>query len=120
MSWTDIAEYESIRVATDVHKLRHSHHHKLIQSGPGQTLMLATRAGYTCFRIVESGLEIPVHNVASAIPKGVSLAGKLRKTTGTRLPEKPQAKDVPRKMRGHDGEMVAQPRRAKGTRNGEV
>ncbi len=88
MSWTDLAEYESLRVASPTHKLRHSHHINLIQSGPGQTLMLSTRAGYVCFRIVESGLEIPVSNVASAIPKTASLASKIQKTTGSRLTPK--------------------------------
>lgn len=88
MDYTDIAEYESLRVMTETHKLRHSNHAKLIQSGPGQTLVLSERGSYTCFRIVESGLEIPMGNVASAIPKGVTLATKVRKTTGTRLTPK--------------------------------
>lgn len=92
VAYTDIAEYESLRVVGETHKLRHSHHHKLIQSGPGQTLVLSTRSGYQTFRIKESGLEIPVTNVASAIPKGVSLASKLQKTTGSRLTPKLPAK----------------------------
>jgi hypothetical protein len=91
--YTDIAEYESIRVIVETHKLRHSHHAKLIQSGPQQTLMLSVRGNLPpVFRILESGLEIPVSNVASAIPKGVSLASKLQKTTGSRLTKKVPAK----------------------------
>ena len=90
--YTDIAEYESLRVSFATHALRHSHHAHLIQSGPGQTIMLGHRGGYTCFRIVESGLEFPITNVASAIPKGVSLASKLQKTTGSRLTPKVPAK----------------------------
>ncbi len=86
--WTDIAEYESLRVKSTVHKLRTSHHQMLVQSGPLQTLMLSQSGGYMAFRIVESGLEIPIGNVASAIPKGVSLASKLQKTTGSRLTPK--------------------------------
>jgi hypothetical protein len=82
--WFDIAEYESIRVMTETHKLRFSHHAKLIQSGPNQTLVLSARGPYVCYRIVESGLEIPVNNVASAVPKAASLAGKMRRTTGSR------------------------------------
>lgn len=91
---TDIQEYESLRVKVATHKLRHSYHQNLWQSGPGQTLMLSVRdgTGYLFFRVVESGIEIPMENVASAIPKGVTLASKLRKTTGTRLTEKPQTK----------------------------
>lgn len=92
MNYTDIAEYESLRVQAATHKLRHGHHPNLIQSGPGVTIMLGTRGGYTCFRIVESGLEIPVENVASAIPKGATLATKLQKTTGSRLTPKVPAK----------------------------
>jgi hypothetical protein len=88
-AYTDLGEYESLRVGNEVHKLRHSHHYKLIQSGPGQTLMLSTRSGYTTFRIVESGLEIPLANVASAIPKGAQLASRMSKTTGSRLTPRP-------------------------------
>lgn len=97
---SDIREYESIRVATDVHKLRHSHHHKLIQSGPGQTIMLRDDKGYIHFAIVESGLEIPASNVASAIPKSSTLASKMQKTTGSRLTPKLPSK----KVRDDDGE----------------
>lgn len=79
--YTDIAEYESLRVKYDTHPLRHSKHGKIINSGDGQTLMLSSRGGYTCFRIVETGFELPVENVASAIPKNVALSVRQRKTT---------------------------------------
>ena len=91
MEYIDLQEYESLRVIGETHKLRHSHHHKLVNSGPGQTLMLSERGGYMTFRVVESGLEIPVFNVASAIPKGVSLATKRQKTTREKLTPKLKA-----------------------------
>ena len=89
-------------MVAEVHKLRHSHHHKLIQSGPNQTIMLSSRGPYLAYRIVESGLEIPATNVASAIPKGVSLANKLQKTTGSRLTPKVTA--AKRAKEADDGE----------------
>ena len=89
--WTDIAEYESLRVKSETHKLRHSNHSKLINSGPGQTVMLSSRGAHVTFRIVESGLEIPLENVASAIPKACTLATKTQKTTGSRLTKKVKA-----------------------------
>lgn len=91
-AYTDIAEYESLRVIGEIHKLRHSSYGKLVNSGPGQTLMLSSREGYVTYRIVESGLEIPITNVASAIPKAASLANKLQKTTGSRLTKKVPAR----------------------------
>ncbi len=102
--WTDIAEYESVRVIAVTHKLRTSNHQHLVQSGPGQTLMLSVRGGYTTFRILQNGLEIPIGNVASAIPKGVSLASKLQKTTGSRLTPKIPADRAADDEEADDGE----------------
>lgn len=89
MSHTDLGEYDSIRVKYATHKLRHSHHATLIESGPGQTIRLSSNGPYLCFRIVESGIEFPIGNIASAIPKGSTISGKLQKTTGSRLTTKP-------------------------------
>ena len=89
MSYTDLGEYDSIRVKYATHKLRHSHHATLIESGPGQTIRLSANGAYLCFRIVESGIEFPIGNIASAIPKGSAISGRLQKTTGSRLTTKP-------------------------------
>lgn len=88
VEYTDIAEYETLLVSNNIHRMRHSTHAKMIQSAPGQTVMLSTREGYFTFRIVESGQEIPVPNVASAIPKRSTLATKMQKTTGHGLTPK--------------------------------
>lgn len=99
--FTDIAEYESLRICNEIHKLRHSSYGKVVNSGPGQRIMLSERGAYVCFRIVESGLEIPIGNVASAVPKLASLASKLQKTTGSRLTPKVPAG---RTAEGDDGD----------------
>lgn len=88
MSWTDIAEYDSLRLHGEIHRTRHQGRLQ-IMSGPGNTIVLSKHeSGFFAFRVVESGLEIPVPNVASAAPKNTQIASKLRKTSPQGLTEK--------------------------------
>jgi hypothetical protein len=89
--YTDIGEYESLRVIQEVHRIGRSQHPSLVRSSAGHTIMLSERNGYMTFRIVENGLEIPVFNVASAIPKGATAAVKTQKTTSAGLTPKAKA-----------------------------
>lgn len=102
--YVDHGDYESIRVKYATHKLRHSHHATLIESGPGQTIRLSSKGPYVVFRIVESGIEFPIGNVASSIPKGSVISGRLQKTTGSRLTTKPAA-PAKRAAKGGDDDV---------------
>lgn len=127
--WNDIQEYETLRLGTGVPVgpgggLRMGGTPGLIQSGPGRTIMLSVREGttYTCFRIVETGHEFSPSKVDFAIPKGAAAADRLRKTAGpTPAPSKKVApatskskKNVPRRIRSAEGEVVVQPKRRAG------
>ena len=103
--WLDHGEYESLRLIHAVHRLRFGAGQGQVQSGPGQTIMLSTLvgAGFTCFRIVENGLQIPIANVAGAVPKGSGLGVVRRKTTAktdAAMPAEPTA--------GSDEEILRQ------------
>ncbi len=78
-------EYQSLRVKSPTHKLRHGGLASLVQAGGEQTITRHEDGGYVFFRIEPSGVEVPVENVASAIPKAASIASKLKKTTGSRI-----------------------------------
>ncbi len=80
-TWTDLAEYDSLRLHGEIHRTRHQARLQIL-SGPGNTLVLSQHvSGYFTFRVQESGLEIPMSNVASAAPKGSQMAAKVRKTS---------------------------------------
>jgi hypothetical protein len=91
--YTDHAEYASLRCVnlTDAGRTG-GPTPTLIHSGPGRTLVLSSRAGYYTFRIRESGLEIPVTNVASATPKGVAAAGRIKRTDKEGIEQKREAR----------------------------
>jgi hypothetical protein len=122
MSWTDIQEYESLRLKEAPARGRLGPNPKLVASGPKQTIMLSQRTGtpYVCFRIVEDGAEFMFDNVLCAIPKGADLATKLRKTVSPAAPKarvaspKKAKKNVPRRLRGPDGDIVVMPKRRPG------
>lgn len=91
-TWTDLFEVESIKILSEGHRTRFQSF-KTMRSGPGNTIMCSQLDGtsYVTYRVVESGLLIGMSNVATAIPKGVGLAVKNRKTTAAGLTEKLRA-----------------------------
>lgn len=88
MEYVDIAEYESLMVKSKVHRTRGFINQLQLHSQPDQTIMLSQRGGYFTFRLVESGQEIPIPNVASAIPKRAPAATRTQKTTKNGLTPK--------------------------------
>ena len=82
----DGVEYQSVRIIGDVHKLRFGAGARLVESGPGQTIVFR-KEPYPHFHVLPAGVEIPLHNTASAIAMSAGLASKLRKTgqTGARV-----------------------------------
>lgn len=75
--------YQSLRIIEVVHKLRHGTQPKLIEAAGEQTIeRKRDDDGYMYYEIQPSGVEVPLHNVASAIPIGASVASKVAKTVG--------------------------------------
>jgi hypothetical protein len=74
-------EYQSLRIKGVVHKLRHAMNAMLVEATSDQTITYKD-APFPHFEVQPSGIQIPLHNVASAIPKGASLASKVNKTVG--------------------------------------
>lgn len=75
--------YQSLRIIDVAHKLRHGVQPKLVEAGGDQTIeRKRDDDGYLYFEVQPSGVEIPLHNVSSAIPVGASIAKKVAKTVG--------------------------------------
>lgn len=75
--------YQSLRIIEVVHKLRHGTQPKLVEATSEQTIeRKCDDDGYLYYEVQPSGVEIPLHNVASAIPVGASVASKVAKTVG--------------------------------------
>lgn len=72
-------EYQSLRVKSPTHKLRFSNLPSKIEADGDQKITFRP-APYPHFCVSPSGVEIPLENVASAIPMAASIAGRLRKT----------------------------------------
>jgi len=51
-----------------------------VEAGGDQKIILREKP-YPHFVVLPSGIEIPVANVASAIPKGAALADRVKRTT---------------------------------------
>lgn len=81
-------EYASLRIIEPAHKLRFGHGAKLVESTADQTIIFRPLP-FPHFDIAPTGIQIPLHNVASAIPKGAALAARVRKTTGGRVEKDP-------------------------------
>jgi hypothetical protein len=75
-------EYQSLRLRNVVHKLRYGVQPLLVDATSEQTITRHNDDGYIYFRVMPTGVEIPLHNVASAIPKNASIASKIGKTVG--------------------------------------
>jgi hypothetical protein len=73
------AEYSSLRILHETHKLRQGNLPKLVQAGGGQTVTYKTEP-FPHFEVQPSGIQIPLHNVASAIPVQASIADKVNGT----------------------------------------
>lgn len=74
-------EYQSLRIKSVVHKLRHGVQPFLIEAGGDQTITFKSEP-FPLFEVLPSGVQIPLDNVASAIPKGASVANKIGRTVG--------------------------------------
>lgn len=75
------AEYQSLRIFEVAHKLRHGVQPKLVEAGGDQTITFHPEP-FPHFEVLPSGVQIPLNNVASAIPKTASIAQKVVKTVG--------------------------------------
>lgn len=86
--------YESLRIIEGAHKLRYGSGTKLVESKGDQSITFRTLP-FEHFEVAPSGIQIPLHNVASAIPKSAALAGRLRRTgqTGGRLSKPAEVSD---------------------------
>lgn len=71
--------FSSLRILHPVHKLRQGNLPNLVQSGGGQTITYKAEP-FPHFEVQPSGVMIPFHNVASAIPEGASIAEKVNGT----------------------------------------
>lgn len=79
----DAKFYQSLRIIDVVHKLRYGVQPKLVEASSEQTIERKTDDdGYRYFLVMPSGVEIPEHNVASAIPVTASIANKVNRTVG--------------------------------------
>lgn len=82
--WVDIGEYASLRTIENVHAVGRvqgvMRTPRKVDAGPGVRIVLSVKAGYASFRLLPAGTEIPVTNVATAVPKGAALASRLRRT----------------------------------------
>lgn len=74
-------EYASLRIRNVTHKLRQGAMPFLVEAGGGQTITYRSEP-FPHFDVQPSGIQIPLQNVASAIPKGASIANKVNKTVG--------------------------------------
>lgn len=97
---TDHGEYESLRLQKPLGEGGRMHGGSgvptMLQGGPGRTIVLSCKfGGYWTFRIKESGIEIPLANVASATPKGAKING-LRRRVDTVSLEKKRAERLAR------------------------
>jgi len=73
--------FASLRIMDVVHKLRFGVQPKLVEAGGEQTITYKD-APFPHFEVLPSGVMIPLHNVASAIPVNASIASKTNKTVG--------------------------------------
>lgn len=82
----DAVEYESIRIIEGAHKLRYGSGAKLVES-KGDQIIRFRSTPFEHFEVQPQGIQIPIGNVASAVPKSASIANRLRKTgqTGGRI-----------------------------------
>lgn len=73
--------YASLRIIDVVHKLRFGVQPKLVEAGGDQTITYRDEP-FPHFDVQPSGVQVPLHNVASAIPVTSSIAEKTNKTVG--------------------------------------
>jgi hypothetical protein len=73
--------YQSLRLYEPVHKLRQGSLPKLVEANSQRTITYR-EAPFPQFLVMPEGVEIPIHNVASAIPVGAGLADKMARTVG--------------------------------------
>jgi hypothetical protein len=74
-------EYQSLRLKNVVHKLRYGVQPMLVEAGGDQTITYS-ETPFPHFEVLPSGVQIPLHNVSSAIPKDANVASKHAKTVG--------------------------------------
>jgi hypothetical protein len=75
--------YQSLRIIDVVHKLRYGVQPKLVEASSEQTIeRKRDDDGFLYFEVMPSGVQIPAHNVASAIPVDASIANKVNRTVG--------------------------------------
>jgi hypothetical protein len=92
--YVDHGEYASLRVVnlTDAGRTG-GPVQTLLHGGPGRTIVLSCKYGsYWTFRIKETGIEIPVTNVASATPRGAPGATRVRRTDKIGIDQKREAR----------------------------
>lgn len=101
------AEYASLRLIDVVHKLRYGVQPKLVEANGEQTITYRNEP-FAHFDVQPSGVQIPIHNVASAIPKEASVAAKMNRTVGAmkaaREAKQAKAHAAVMPKRGDDGE----------------
>lgn len=73
--------YQSLRLRNVVHKLRYGVQPLLVEAGGDQTIEYKAEP-FPHFDVQPSGVMVPLHNVASAIPKEASIAQKVGRTVG--------------------------------------
>ena len=70
-------EYDNLRIKSPTHV--RSGYGGQISSGGGQQIFFRQEP-YPHFVVLPKGIEVPLENVSSAIPKAAGLASKLRRT----------------------------------------
>lgn len=83
------SEYTSLRLRNTVHKLRYGVQPLLVEAGGEQTITFLEEP-FPHFVVDPSGVQIPLHNVASAVPSSAALAAKVGKTVGQRQAQREQ------------------------------
>lgn len=84
-----MSDYQSLRLRNNVHKLRYGVQPLLVEANGSpedgsrnwQTITYKEEP-FPHFEVLPSGVQIPLHNVASAIPRTASIATKVAKTVG--------------------------------------
>ena len=93
-------QYQSLRLYSAVHKLRQGSLPNLVEANAQREITYRSEP-FPQFLVMPEGVEIPLHNVASAIPVGSGLADKITKTIGARREARQKRKAAAQKAAGN-------------------
>lgn len=74
-------QYASLRLYAPIHKLRQGSLPNLVEANSTRTITFKA-VPFDHFDVQPEGVQVPLHNVASAIPMGSGVGDKIAKTVG--------------------------------------